>query len=77
MHLFDAKTTGVQNSIILGSAKVFKMHSIPIPLRSPEVIPMIGFCGAVIILCFIEDKGSNFEGHVYIEKVFRSAFFKR
>ena len=77
MHLLEAKTTRVQNSIILGSAKVFKMHSIPIPLRSPEVIPIIGFCGAVIILYNIDNKGSNFEGHVYVEKIIRTAFFER
>ena len=35
----DAKITGVQNSSILESSNVFKIISVPIPLRSPTEIP--------------------------------------
>ena len=50
MTLLLAKITGVHISTIRASAKVFMISSGPIPFRSPQVIPMTGFC-LLLIIC--------------------------
>ncbi len=44
-----AKITGVQSSNILGSSKVFRMTSLPIPFKSPIEIPTFNL--SFMILC--------------------------
>lgn len=50
MTLLLAKTTGVQKSRIRLSDKDLIMISMPIPLISPQEIPITGFLSVIILL---------------------------
>lgn len=52
MTLLLANITGVQNSSILLSDKDLMMISMPIPLISPQEIPITGFLSVIVLKCF-------------------------
>jgi len=48
MILFEANITGVHSSITRKSEKALMISSIPIPFKSPQVIPIFGLVAVFI-----------------------------
>ena len=59
MDLLEAKITGVHCSRMRLSEKVLMISSMPIPFRSPQEIPMMGF---VWLMGLIGCKNNDFPG---------------